>query len=241
MRRKSLILSALALVSVPSIAVAYVQPADAILASAAARRARIAFHTIVAEGTYEQGDQRIPIWEAIKAGKAHRIEYRKPGGTEVDLTVDSRRWHFTPGKPAGAPERVPGDLFMTFIARPDTDPGGRQGILFLKRHKIDEEVVSLGRVDKRIAYVIGARPWEDTRPQLWIDKEMMVPTRLITKADDGAVVDTRLLGWGSGSTDEWFPQRIEVYRNGQLVEAYTYQRAVLNQSLEPSLFEPPAP
>jgi hypothetical protein len=53
------------------------------------------------------------------------------------------------------------------------------------------------------------------------------------------MVDTRLLDWGSGSTDEWYPRRIETYRNGTLVEAYTYDRAKLNESVEASLFEPP--
>jgi hypothetical protein len=240
MRRKSLSLLALALVMVPSLAVGYVQPADSILASAAARRARIGFSTIVAEGTYEQGDQRFPVWEAIKAGKAHRVELRKPDLTEVVLTIEGRRWRFATGKPAGQPERISADLIMTFVGRPESDPGGRQGILFLKRHKIDEEEVNLGRLDDRIAYVIGAKPWEVDKPQLWIDKEYLVPTRLITKADDGAMIDVRLRGWGSGPVSEWYPRRIETWRNGQMVDAYTYHRAMLNESLEPSLFEPPS-
>jgi hypothetical protein len=54
------------------------------------------------------------------------------------------------------------------------------------------------------------------------------------------MLDIRLLDWGAGSTDEWYPRRIVTYRNGQLVEAYTYDRAKLNQSLEASLFEPPS-
>jgi hypothetical protein len=239
MRRKSLGVCALALVMFPSLAAATMPAADGILASAASRRARIGFSTIVAEGHYEQGDQRVPVWEAIKAGKAHRIEYRKPDATEVVLTMGDKRWRFANGKPAGQPERVTADLIMTFLAKPEPDPGGRHGMLFLKRHKIDELSVNLGRMQKRIAYVIGGKSWEQDKPQLWIDKELMVPTRLITKADDGAMVDTRLLDWGSGSTDEWYPRRIETYRNGTLVEAYTYDRAKLNVSVEASLFEPP--
>jgi hypothetical protein len=240
MQRKSLSILALALVLAPSIAVAYVQPAEAILAAAAARRAKIGFTTIVAEGTYEQGEQRIPVWEAIKANKAHRVEYRKPDGAEVILTVESRRWRFTGGKSAGQPERVNADLFMTFLARPDLDPGGRLGMLFLKRHGIGEEV-SLGRsTDKRVAYVIGAKAWETDKPSLWIDKEILVPLRLITKAEDGALIDIRLIGWGSGSTEEWYPRRVETYRNGQLLDATTYDRATLNATVDASVFEPPS-
>ena len=156
------------------------------------------------------------------------------------LTTDGKRWRFAAGKPAGPPERISSDLFLTFLARLDGDPGGRNGILFLKRHQIDSEAVSLGRIDKRIAYVIGGRSWETDKPQLWIDKEYLVPIRLITKGEDGAMIDVRLLGWGSGSTDEWYPRRIETWRNGTLVEATTYDRARLNDSLEPSLFEPPS-
>jgi outer membrane lipoprotein-sorting protein len=228
MTRKSPAILALALMVAPSIAAAYMPAADGILSSVAARRARIGFSTIVAEGHYEQGDQRVPVWEAIKAGKARRIEYRKPAGTEVVVTTNGRR------------NSALADLIMTFLARSDPDPGGRQGLLFLKRHKIDELEVSLSRQQKRISYVIGAKPWETEKPQLWIDKEMLVPARLITKDDDGATLDIRLLDWGAGSTDEWYPRRIETYRNGQLAETYTYERAKLNEALAPSLFEPPS-
>jgi hypothetical protein len=240
MRRKSLSISALALVLVPSIAAAYVQPAESILAAAAARRARIGFTTIVAEVIYEKGDERIPVWEAIKAGKAHRVEHRKPDATEVTLTVEGKRWHFANGKSAGQPERINSDLMLTFLAGAGGEGGGKLGVLFLKKNQIGDEV-SLGRsVDKRIAYVIGGKSWESDKPQLWIDKEFLVPVRLITKGDDGSMIDIRLLGWGSGSTEEWYPRRIETYKNGQLVEATTYDRARLNETVESSLFEPPS-
>lgn len=244
MRRKSLPVWALTLaaaVAAPAVALAYILPADAILSSVAARRARIDFSTLVAEGTRQNGDGvRIPVWEGIRAGKAHRIEHRGPDQTDVILTVDKKRWRFTLGQPPGTPERVTADLIMTFLGTPARDPGGRRGILFLKRHKIDEDVISLDRLKGRIAYVIGAKPWEEEKPQLWIDKEFLLPIRLLTKGDDGSTVDVRLLGYGSGATGEWFPRRIETYRNGDLVESVTYDSAELNTNLDDALFEPPS-
>lgn len=244
MRRKSLPAWALTLaagMTVPAIALAYILPADAILASVAARRARIDFSTLVAEGTLQNGDgARVPVWEAIRAGKAHRVEHRGEERTEVILTVDKKRWRFTLGQPPGPPERVTADLIMTFLGTPARDPGGRRGILFLKRHKIDEDVVSLDRLGGQIAYVIGAKPWEGEKPQLWIDKEFLLPIRLITEGKDGSTLDVRLLGYGSGATGEWYPRRIQTYRNGELIETVTYDSAELNTNLDDGLFEPPS-
>jgi hypothetical protein len=235
-----LALGMLTAIAWPTDAAAYLLPSDAILSIVASKRAGIGFTTLVAEGVRTAGGERAKVWEGIRAGKAHRIELERPGATDVVLTIDGKRWKFQLGKKAGPPEKVKADLIMTFLGTPEKDPGGKRGILFLKRYEIDDEIVSLDRQNDRIAYVIGAKPWEDDKPQLWIDKEYMLPTRLMVKEDDGTALEMRLLDFGSGATGEWYPRRIETYRNGQLVESTTYSSANLNLALEDSLFEPPS-
>lgn len=233
---------ALIAASAPSVVLGYILPAEAIFSAVARRRSEIAFNTIVAEGSWQQGEGApVPVWEAIREGKAHRIERKAPGATQVLLTVGSKHYNFQLGTKAPPPAKVSGDLIFTFLGNADKDGGGQRGMTFLKQHGIDDNEITLGRMGKRIAYVIGAKPWETNKPQLWIDKEMMVPLRLIeVEKPSGSIVDTRLIGIGSATTNEWFPQRIEVWRDGKLVETTTYTSARINEEVSEDLFRAPS-
>ncbi len=98
----------------------------------------------------------------------------------------------------------------------------------------------MARQDGRPAFVIGAKPWEAEKPQLWIDKALRVPVRVVQRDPSGGWIETRLLGFGSAATNEWFPSRIEVRKNGQLIEQTTYSKAQLNVRLDDKLFAPPS-
>ena len=118
------------------------------------------------------------------------------------------------------------------------DPGAKRSLAFLKRHGIDESVVSLARFDDRVAFVIGAKPWETNKPQLWIDKELRVPLRLVT-VNGNVVEELRLLGYGSELVDQWFPRRIERWENGGLVEVTEISAIEVNAALDKDLLAPP--
>lgn len=235
------LLGAGAVVTLASSAFAYILPAEAILNAVARRRAEIGFSTIVVEGTFQRGDggPSLQVWEAIKANRAHRAERRDGTNTEVALTLPGKHWSFKAGERAGAAQKWPGDLIFTFFG--STEKDSARTSQFLRAHDIDENVVSLSRLDKRVAYVIGAKAWEENKSQLWIDKDLNLPIRLIqVDKNSGAVTDTRLLGVGSAVTGEWYPQRIEVWQNGKLVEATTYTSARLNEEVSEDLFKPPS-
>jgi hypothetical protein len=204
------------------------------------RRAEIGYTTLIAEGTYQRGDApAMQVWEGLRANRAHRIERRDGTNTEVTLTIPGKHWRFKAGERAPAPARSAGDLMFTFFAHTERDNGRTSA--FLRAHDIDENVVSLSRLDHRVAYVIGAKPWETNKPQLWIDKELLAPIRLIdVEKSSGAVTDTRLLGVGSPVSGEWYPQKIEVWQNGKLVESTTYTKIRLNEEINEDLFKPPS-
>jgi hypothetical protein len=235
------VIAAGAAIAIPFSALAYILPAEAILSAVTRRRSEIGFETLVAEGTYQRGDQpAIPVWEAIDASAAHRIE-RKGPDTEVLLTVPGKRYQFKLGEKASQSAKYNGDLVFTFYANTDKEGGLQRALAFLQARGIDENVVTLGRLDKRVCYVIGAKPWETNKPQLWIDKKLYLPARLIeVDKASGSVTDTRLIGIGAPGTGEWFPRRIEVWRDGALVEATTYSSARLNEDVSADLFRPPS-
>ena len=224
-------------------AAAYVLPADAILAGVAKRRSELGFETLVLEGYrgMARGPNAPTVWLAIKPGVGNRLEVKRGNETTVTLTVGRRRWTFTEGSRPGRRERMRADLNVDFLGATELDPEGKRGLAFCDAHRIDDEIVNLGRIDQRVAYVIGAKSWEPDRPQLWIDKGFNVPVRLIAvDKKTKSVTDTRLLGYGSAQTGEWYPQRIEVWRDGELVERTMFTRARVNEPLNDGLFRPPS-
>lgn len=233
--------TALILVGVEGQALSYLLPAEAILASIAVRRDAIGFDTLVAEGSYQKGNEApVQVWEAIRANKAHRVERKREGNTEITLTVGARRWRYQLGDKGVAPSKADADLVMTFLANTDRDPGAARAVNFCKRLGIDLDVVSLGRLDGRPAFIIGAKPWEPNKPQIWVDKQFRVPVRLVQVDASGLVTDTQLHGFGSPATSEWYPNRVEVWQNGQKVETTIYERAQLNLPVDDKLIAPPS-
>lgn len=223
------------------IAFAYILPAEAILGSVSKRRADIALQSLVVEGRVEVGEGApYPVWEALVPGKARRVEHKLEGRTEVVTTVGARQWRHALGEKAGRPDIIKDDLFLTFLGAAQSDPNGQRAVSFAERLKIDTSVVSLSRLDRRVAFVIGAKPWEPNKPQIWIDKRLRVPVRLVYVDGSGNVVDQRLLGFGSAVTGEWYPRHFEVWKNGTLERRTTYDRVLVNEPVEPNLLAAPS-
>lgn len=85
---------------------------------------------------------------------------------------------------------------------------------------------SLGRFDGRVAYVIGGKARE-ARPLCWVDKDNFQPLRLMA-SESGALQDVRLLGWGSPTGGDWFPQAVEAVAGDQLRLRFTTERVTPN-------------
>jgi hypothetical protein len=231
-----------AMAIIPVVALAYVLPAEVVLATIAKKRADIAFSTLIAEGTYQKGSSPPEtVWECVVPGRAHRIERKSGAGTDVTLSTSSKRWSFKLGEKPAPATKSPPDPILVFIGASEKDPGGSRGSAFLRSRGIDDNVVSLARLEKRPNFIIGAKPWEPKKAQLWVDKEFYLPSRLIeVDKQSGSITDTRFLGYGSAATGEWFPQRIEVYKDGALVETTTYSSARLNEDVNDELIKPPS-
>ncbi len=85
---------------------------------------------------------------------------------------------------------------------------------------VDVSISSLGRYEGKIAFVLGADYPDESVPQLWVDKETLLPMRWIIQpaGDDsgaGALEVHYLQWWKIGKTR--YPSRIEFYQDGNLV------------------------
>jgi hypothetical protein len=85
---------------------------------------------------------------------------------------------------------------------------------------VDISISSLGRFEDKIAFVLGAKYPDQTVNQLWIDKETLMPLRLLVtdaySADVSVKTEIRyLIWWKIGETH--YPSKIEFYQGENLV------------------------
>lgn len=105
----------------------------------------------------------------------------------------------------------------------------------LARVGVPVEPVALGRFDGKLAYVLGAQPWDATRPQAWVDKSTFEPARVILKSG-AALVDVRLLDFGSPVANDWFPRAVEAAVDGQVQVKLETERVVANPKVPDAIF-----
>ena len=190
--------------------------------------------------------------KAVIAGAPERVWLQAPGrlrreldtdgGTTVEVRADGRLLVKAPGKPDSTVKQGMDLLaeLMTASAGHDTGAAAQKLLQGIKGLGINPEVVSYARFDGRVAYLVGSKPWETDKPQIWFDKDLMVPLRLVTFLKDGGNtvrIDLRYLGWGSPVGGAWYPQAVEVWRGDALVRRAVTEALDRNAVIDASLFE----
>lgn len=107
---------------------------------------------------------------------------------------------------------------------------------------VDTSVVALGRIGSEPVYMVGARPFEPEKPQVWFNKTSFVVVRslLYTQKDaTGDKIEKRYLEYQKSAAGKWFPGSIETWRNGLLVKEQVVLEAKKNQELPETLFTLP--
>ena len=105
---------------------------------------------------------------------------------------------------------------------------------------VDVSISSLGRFEDRIAFVLGAEYPDASVSQLWVDKETLLPFRLIIKGFNGGAdsntVEVRYLTWWKiGETR--YPSRIEFYQDDNLVRVNQAKNFEENATFSKELFD----
>jgi hypothetical protein len=124
------------------------------------------------------------------------------------------------------------DLFVFSSRRPLVN--------HLKQLGIDMTISSLGRLDKKLVYVCGARYPDQSLPQLWVEKKFFRPVRWIVSPgalpQDPPAREIRYQSWQR--TDRtWYPGRIEFLENGRLIRTLVVKDLDVNADIADSLFD----
>ncbi len=236
MARKALLMTTALLI--PATASAYIDSSAVILEDAAQRRAAMNYETLVVRGRIVMPPEAAaPVVEELWSGRGHRREIQTPDAFTSILTLGRKRWT---GGPQGLSEgaSIKPDPIVVFLAAGGTDPGGRRGRALLEAHGIDASVVSLSRQQYRPCYVIGAQPSETDRPQLWVDKELLMPVRMVTQ-EDGQRVERRWLDVDNPLTTPFFPKAYEERRGNVVTLRIEYTQARPNGDIDERRFRAP--
>lgn len=124
------------------------------------------------------------------------------------------------------------DLFVFSSRRPLVN--------HLERLGIDMTISSLGRLEKELVYVCGARYPDESMPQLWVEKNFFRPVRWIVAPgafpQDPPSLEIRYQGW-QRIDRTWYPGRIEFFENGRLVRSMVVKELDVNAYVPDSLFD----
>lgn len=89
----------------------------------------------------------------------------------------------------------------------------------LSKVGIDTKTVSFGRLEDKIAYVIGAVYPDESRPQLWVEKDTFRPLRLLFPlSDNSEKIEIRYDHYFNIGRRIWYPGRITFYENDKPVK-----------------------
>jgi hypothetical protein len=195
-----------------------------------------------------------PVVERLmfQAPGSSRREIELPEGTRVEIRDGDKYLTKIPGQPDKA-SRAPVDLLHDAVTTgpPLDDTKATERLLKdMRALNINPEVVSFARFDGRVAYLIGSKPWEENKAQLWLDKDTLLVLRVVMVAappSSGSAgakpdekprkTDVRYLGWGSAVGGNWFPQMIEVWDGDRLVRRSITKNVERNVSFDATQFQ----
>lgn len=232
----------LVMIAGPLTASAYILPTDFLLKLLAERRRVLRLRDVAAEVVIERDDERVDGRLYLRGPERRRLVEEEEGGwvwVEREGVRAAGR-----GNDLERAQDKPTDLLALLLmpAGKNLESRAERQLSVLSTLGVDVARVSLSRYEGRPAYVVGALPWEDTRPQVWLDKETTLPVRSILYTRGGQVgdrIDTHYLDWGSGAAGNWLPRVIESYAGDRLRLRVEVQGVKVNQNLPQTLFDIP--
>ncbi len=105
---------------------------------------------------------------------------------------------------------------------------------------IETAEASLGRFENRIGFVIGAAYPDETRSQLWIDKETFLPFRLLVfqpmAAPGSGKLEIHYQNWWQQDKN-WYPMKVQVFLDDMLARSIQVHHIEVNPELDELIFD----
>ena len=102
------------------------------------------------------------------------------------------------------------------------------------------DVVHTRTWQDRPVVVVGAAAGDTTRSQVWVDRERLVPVRVVQQLSGGPLLDARVGGYRAlGGV--WHEHAIDIYLDGRLFQTEQYRDVHPGARVEAALFDPAGP
>ena len=242
----SITLGGIALVA--NTAGAYLLPAGFLIHQMADRRVKTEVRDCVVQLTAEVEGQNDPVEERIYVKSPERIRIERDLGETEWVSVEREGKRAEGKSDALKVSQAPSTELLAALLMPrgrDADEMSARTVGTLQAAGIDTKVVGItiyGKDARETAYVIGAKPHETDKPQIWLDTNTFLPVRLISFVSEGGKqvrYESRFFDYATGSGD-FFPRVIENYKAGKLVRRAEVSDVKVNQDLPETLFQVPA-
>jgi len=186
-----------------------------------------------------------PGIESVDRAYDQQVRYRIPGEFRSDIDgPDLHRIHVVSS--AHSLTVLDGRV----VAESETWVEHYKDIFFYRsRHQMVEKleslginfsVISLGRYNGVICYILGAEYGDESIPQLWIAKDTFQPVRWIFEvSDEQGVVETKEILYEDWKTHYKFryPSKIEFYQGTYRIRSISVLQAKINPPFSEDLFD----
>lgn len=227
---------------------AYLLPTGFLMRQMADRRIKSEVRDCVVQLTAEIDGKNDPVEERIYVKTPERMRLERDLGDSELVQVEREGARAEGSANALKASRAPSTELLAQLLVPkgrDAEDMSARTIGTLQAVGIDTKVVGItiyGKDARETAYVIGAKPTETEKPQIWLDTNTFLPVRLISFVDEGGKkvrYESRFFDYATGSGD-FFPRVIENYKAGKLVRRAEVSDVKVNQDLPDTLFQVPA-
>src|SRR5579859_974641 len=239
MKRASLTAAAcLALLCWGEAARAWIPPSDFLEGRLADKRKSM--HGFSAKGirtflgkSVEGGKQDIAVEIWATSDGLYREEQHAPKGDHLVVSDGKKLVTVNDGAAAPAKDdpRSLEQLILTGASKDDF-------IRAIRAWNIHDEVVTLGRLENKVCWVVGGKPGDTSAAELWIDKDRMLPLQLLDPQNRRKLVFS---GWGEGPGGGMLPARMVWYHGNDIEQELRLDEAKINPKLPASLFKPEEP
>lgn len=244
----------LAVLTLSAPAWGYVLSSDAVVEKLAEKRLELRLHALRVRGTlYLEGEPAKKAASALgqqligdRLQVATTLHYKMPGRCRIEVEAgpeDQRpsvSWVNgqlrSSGIPIAALEAMARYTCPLLSMRGGAD--GEKAINRLMRALgVDAKTVKLGRAGGGVAYVIGGKPRDTSRAQLWVDKDRFQPVRVVAARAEGGPLEVRLVDYTSPVGGEWHPRIVEVRQGESHLGKFVAERVEANPKIDDAIFQ----
>ncbi|MGE3467393.1 MAG: hypothetical protein AB7J13_10725 [Pyrinomonadaceae bacterium] len=189
--------------------------------------------------TYKpDGTSDVAIWyEAMTVPGKLRIDIAPLDMGNGMIFADGKIHSFRDGKLAGSRDLVHPLMVLGFdVYGQPVDKTLDQ----IRSLKIDLDTVHVAKWQGRDAYVVGAKPGDETTPQFWIDRKNLYFVRLIQRSgrEGKSVSETQFNKYEQVKGGGWIAPEVKFFTDGRMTMLEEYTDVQANVSLAADLWDP---